>query len=115
MKNNYFLYFRLSSKSNSEGCNEENTASIAESKSSDTDRSVSCVSESDAFSESDQKRSLTMEDRLARVVTSTASSAPVSTALASISESKSSPEMLRNSTSPSSSTTVVSFTECKII
>ncbi|VDK73598.1 unnamed protein product [Litomosoides sigmodontis] len=102
-----------SSKSNSEGCNEENTASIAESKSSDTDKSVSYLSESDAFSESDQKRSLAMDDRLTRVATSTASSAPASTASAFISESKSSPEMLRKSTSPSSSTTVVSFTEFK--
>lgn len=101
----------MSSKSNSEGCNEEMTASIAESKSSDADKSGSCASESDIFSESDQKKNVTMEDRLSRVATSIASSASALSASTFVSESKSSSEILRNSTSPSSSTTVVSFTK----
>ncbi|VBB26354.1 unnamed protein product [Acanthocheilonema viteae] len=93
---------RSPSKLNSEGCSEENTTSIAESKSNDTDKSGSCTSESDAFSESDQKRSPAAEDRLTHVATSTASTPPTASAFAS--ESKSSSEALRNSTSSSSTT-----------
>uniref|UniRef100_A0A0R3RKG5 ANK_REP_REGION domain-containing protein n=1 Tax=Elaeophora elaphi TaxID=1147741 RepID=A0A0R3RKG5_9BILA len=101
---------RSSSKLNSEGCSEEKNASIAESKSSDTDKSGSCASESVSFSESDQKKGLTVEDRLTRVATSAAPSTPAPTASAFISESKSSSEVLRNSASPSSSTTISSLT-----
>ncbi|CAG9533036.1 unnamed protein product [Cercopithifilaria johnstoni] len=100
---------RSSPKSNSEGCSEGKTASNPESRSSDTDKSGSCATESDAFSEVDQKRNVTVEDRLARVATSTASSAPSPIASAFVNESKSSSEVLRNSTSPSSSTTISSL------
>ncbi|EFO27433.2 hypothetical protein LOAG_01053 [Loa loa] len=99
---------RLSSKSNSESCSEEKTASIAESKNSDTDKGGSSASESITFSESDQKTSLSIEDRLARVATSTTPSPPAPILSAFVSESKSPSEMMRNSTSPSSSTTTSS-------
>uniref|UniRef100_A0A1I8EX71 ANK_REP_REGION domain-containing protein n=1 Tax=Wuchereria bancrofti TaxID=6293 RepID=A0A1I8EX71_WUCBA len=96
-----------SSKSNSEGCSEEKTASISESKNSDLDKSGSTGSESVAFSESDQKRSLAVEDRLARVTTVPS---PPPIVPACVSESKSPSEVIRNSTSPSSSTTISSLT-----
>ncbi|VDN81800.1 unnamed protein product [Brugia pahangi] len=101
---------RSPSKSNSEGCSEEKTASISESKDSDLDKSESVGLESVTSSESDQKRSLAVEDRLA-LVTTVPSPPPIVPACAS--ESKSPSEVIRNSTSPSSSITIVSFTECK--
>lgn len=73
------------------------------------DKSGSSASMSVTFSEFDQKRTLTMEDRLARVAASTVLSPPAPIASAIVNESKSSSEVVRNSTSPSSSTTVVSF------
>ncbi|VIO94560.1 Uncharacterized protein BM_BM2006 [Brugia malayi] len=98
---------RSPSKSNSEGCSEEKTASISESKNSDLDKSESTGLESVTSSESDQKRSLAVEDRLARVTT-VPSPLPIVPACAS--ESKSPSEVIRNSTSPSSSTTISSLT-----
>ncbi|VIO94562.1 Uncharacterized protein BM_BM2006 [Brugia malayi] len=94
-------------ESPSEDSSEEKTASISESKNSDLDKSESTGLESVTSSESDQKRSLAVEDRLARVTT-VPSPLPIVPACAS--ESKSPSEVIRNSTSPSSSTTISSLT-----
>ncbi|KAM3718779.1 Protein phosphatase 1 regulatory subunit 12A [Dirofilaria immitis] len=99
---------RSSSKSNSEECSEEKSTSIVESKSSGTDKDDSSALES-VTSESDQKQSLAIEDRLIRIATATVPSpaAPVSSC---INEPKTSSEVMRNLTSPSSSTTISSLT-----